>query len=494
MGVGNNSKDVVFLFGAGISIPIGIPAMEGIYKSYMDKKTSGISASDKKTCELFTKKMGIKPDLEEFLLAANTILEFKESGLNHFVENSLSKRTSQKKIKDYNEKLNNNLKAVQDVKRGILEFLSKVCFQFDRKKAEKINSGFVKTLSKTGYSVYSTNYDFAFEHVAIENNIKILDNFVTKGQRSLWNEKINFDGDDGFKLIKLHGSVTWYKDSEGLIEKIPSNTNINPDGAEVEKIVIVPTKFKDIYSQNFFALYSHFLSSLALSKVIVIAGHSLRDDYLRAAIIERKRQGNFQVIVIDPTYPSEIKKDLPPSRKGTLGDIIHLPYKWEDIADELSSILLDSPADKIASNCIDVLKRQKYIKNKLKIKGNTGVLRASEIKKIPIEVRSYLNLSEKPSTLRAWLKATYKDADGKVQNRVSSTFIEMDKIQYGNNLTGIVNSAEEISIKIPKIEKWFNAGYEVTLVVALVKAHVKKPLAVGKQSIAMDSKKLAYKA
>ena len=48
-----NCDDVMFLFGVGISIPVGIPAMRGIYSAYMDKKKSGISSSDKKTCEFF---------------------------------------------------------------------------------------------------------------------------------------------------------------------------------------------------------------------------------------------------------------------------------------------------------------------------------------------------------------------------------------------------------------------------------------------------------
>ena len=267
----SNNKDVMFLFGAGISIPIGIPAMEGIYNAFMNKKKSGISQQSVKICEFFTHEMGINKDLEEFLLAANTIIEFKNSGLSHFVKNNISKTTNSKKINDFNKNLDASIKDVINVRKGIVEFLARMCFQFDREKAMKVNAGFVSTLSKLGYPVYSTNYDYAFEYVAIENEIEIVDNFTKKGQRYLWNNEIDFESkneSDSFRLIKLHGSVTWYADESNTIEKIYANTDINPVGKNIEKLIIVPTRFKDIYAQHFFSLYSHFLASLARSKVI----------------------------------------------------------------------------------------------------------------------------------------------------------------------------------------------------------------------------------
>lgn len=485
----DHKNDVMFLVGAGISIPIGIPAMAGTYRQFVNSQKPSLTPKERKLCDLFTKELGVKEDLEEFLLAANQIIEFPDSTLNRFVEKNLSRVKSSPKVAEYNKNLRANVKDVIGIRNGILDFLSKTCFKFDREKAVKINYGLVKSLSNLGFPVFSTNYDYAFEHVAIEKGIKVFDNFISKGQRQIWNERIEFDGDQGFKLIKLHGSVTWYSDDQGNIEKIYYNTNLNPQGHEVAKIVIVPTRFKDIYSQHFFALYSHYLNALTRSKVMIIAGHSLRDDYLRAGIIERNRKGDFQIIVIDPTYPPSLKNELPPVRLGKIGKSIHIPFKWEDFSDELSYILLNYSTDQIAKKCVEVSNKVKYQKNKISFKGNLRELRVLDKKAISLETKGYLKMEQRPASLRVWLSAEYTDTDGTKQNRVYNEFIEVITNEFGADLTGVLVSKIEMAIKIPKVQKWLDVGCNVTINVGLVKSSVSKPSLVREQNLVASCKK-----
>jgi len=490
----HNEDELVFLFGAGISIPLGIPAMEGIYKAFMDKRKSGISEANKRTCVYFTKELGVSQDLEEFLLAANTILEFKNSELINFIESSISRTKNSSKIKEFRKNLLIKSNDAENVKEGILEFLSKTCFKFSREKAVQINTGFVKALAQKGYPVFSTNYDFAFEYVALEEGVNISDNFISKGQRNIWNKSIDFSGDNSFRLIKLHGSVTWYIDNESSIEKIYSSTEYNPLGKEVRNIVIVPTRFKDIYEQHFFALYIYYLNCLSRSKVLIIAGHSLRDDYLRAAIIERKRKGDFTVIVIDPTYPKDIKDELPPARKGSIGDIMHLPFRWEDISDELSHIILNYPVSDTANQLVNVYKRQQYSKNKVKIKGNIRSLKIGSHQEVNVQIDAYLKNNLKPANLRVWMKAEYKDAGGKTVNRVTPNFQERTEVIRGNKLTGVVSEDLEVKFDVPDILNWRKFNATVKLVVGLVSSKAKSPQSVNARTlIASDERILIYR-
>ena len=95
-----DTSEVIFLTGAGFSVPIGIPAMRGIYRAFLNKAKSGITPDEKKTCRFFTEELGIEEDLEEFLLAANAIAEFHSSCMAPLVERQVSPQMRGKRVPD----------------------------------------------------------------------------------------------------------------------------------------------------------------------------------------------------------------------------------------------------------------------------------------------------------------------------------------------------------------------------------------------------------
>lgn len=86
------SAEVVLLVGAGISTPVDIPAMQGMYKAFLNKASSNITPEEKATCSFITQKLGVAEDLEEFLLTTNEVAEFKSSSLAAVVERTISPR------------------------------------------------------------------------------------------------------------------------------------------------------------------------------------------------------------------------------------------------------------------------------------------------------------------------------------------------------------------------------------------------------------------
>lgn len=487
------NPEVIILTGAGISIPIGIPAMQGMFKAFMNRGESGISAEEKQACELFTKDLGVAEDLEEFLVAANAITEFRSTSLSPLIERSISSRKNTKNIGEYRQRLNAYVARAENLRRRILEFMSRKCFQFDRKEANTLFTGLVTSLAKKGYPVYTTNYDFSFEHVAIENGIQINDNFSTTGQRSLWNPSIDFPVGDALTIVKLHGSVTWYVDGEGNIEKIYSNTDINPIGKAIDRIVIAPTRFKDIYAQHFFALYSHFLTDLATSRVLIVTGHSLRDDYLRAAIIERVRKKPFCLVIIDPHFPSTLPEELRPARLGSSGDITHAPYRFEEFAKDLASIIRHAKPGEIAARCAEIVHHQRSRANKISIKGNIGSLKQNSLKSFTAVIDAYIHPNERPAAVRVWLEATFKTPDGKEQNRLSGAFLESSPILIADEPSGLVQIEIPIKFTVPEYAEWAAHVDKVSLRVAVVKQSVQKPIhAKETQILASADRTLSY--
>lgn len=487
-----DTSEVVFLVGAGISIPTGIPAMQGMYRTFLNKAKSEITPDEEKTCRFFTENLGVAEDLEEFLLAANAIADFKSSSLAPFLEKTLSYKKNTRLVRDYQIRLNKRIKDVVAVRKRILDFMSKTCFRFDRDKALDIFGNFVDAISKQGCPVYSTNYDFILEHVARELKIAIEDNFPQHGQRLLWNKNIHFPLGEALTLIKLHGSVTWYADEDGEIEKIYADTAINPAGKDVDRLVIFPTRFKDIYDQHFFALYRHFLSALSSARVLVVLGHSLRDDYLRAGIIERYRKQKFQIVVVDPAFPKVLPLELRPARLGTPGDVTHVPFQFEEFSDELANLILNSSPSDLARECATIVHHRKSKSSKIEIRGNIGSLKAGDTKTFKAIVDAYLLPHEKPAYVRVWLAAKYATPEGQ-QRRVSGQFLDGGKVQVCSGLTGMVQEEIPIRIKAPDYPEWIQHASKVTLHVALMQKSVNRPAQVKDRAIfAADKRELTY--
>lgn len=483
------SGRVTLLLGAGVSIPIGIPAMTGIYSDFLKPSKSGITRPERNVCNLLTGELGVSPDLEEFLLAANAIDDFGTSTLSHFVERCMSTRPDARRLKDYRNRLEEKTRHIRSTRTRILQHLSETCFRFDRAKACDVFDGLVRVVSDRGCPVFSTNYDFAIEHVAVQAGISIEDNFQHRDSRYIWNSKINFPTGRGLTLIKLHGSVTWYADETGEIEKIQHNTNINTAGRDADKLIVFPTRFKDIYDQHFFALYSHFISVLSVSEVLVISGHSLRDDYLRAAIIEQFRKGTLLIVVIDPIFPALLASELSPSRVGQSGRVTHVPFKLEDVSNDIAHIIAHSSPLQIPDQCGKLVHFRRSRSNKVLLRGRIARLKSGEEMELKVGVEAYLEREHRPALLRVWIESEQQEL---ARERSTSAFLDDGNVVFGAGLSGTVQKETVVKINVPKNTVWFDAG-RVTLVVALVRRSVRSPRQLSTSgAIVSTSRQLRY--
>ncbi len=490
----NQSPEVIFLIGAGISVPLNIPAMHRFFEAFMNKKKSKITDIEKEICQKFIKELKVSNDLEEFLLAINTIIEFKDSGLIKFIEKSISRlKIRSKPMYDYQARLNAYIKNLIKIRTKIMTFISRTCFQFDHPKASEILNNFVQAIALKGYPIYTTNYDPSFEYVAKQQKIRVQDNFVLKDQRPIWNDPIDFPTGNALTIIKLHGSVTWYKDKTGLIERIDSYTDISSTGQDVNRLVIFPTRFKDIYEQHFFALYSHFLSALSTARYLVVIGHSLRDDYLKAGIIERNRKDNFQIIFIDPNFPSGLPSEMKPISRN----LLHIPYQFETFTDDLTYIIKNNSPDVIVQKCANIVQQNsKTNPCEIKLTGNIGILKVGQRKKFKATINAYIPHNKRPAYVRVWFGADYILPTGIATKETSPNFIDKGDVKVATKLSGMVIDKEiDFAIDVPEYTKWLDLETvkKIILYVGLLTTNRKKPSQLSTDSIlAEDRRELTY--
>ena len=488
-----NKGKVVFLIGAGASVAVDIPAMKEIFENFMDPRKSKISKSEKELSEFFLNELGVEKDLEEFLLAANLMIESPDSSLMKLIKQNIAKRSDNKLVPQFEKRYLGKISEIEKLKDSILKFMSTTCFKFDRTKALEYYSNFIESIASNGYPLFTTNYDFVYEYVAEEKDIDINDNFIKNGQSKFWNKKISFPIGNGLTLIKLHGSVSWYKDSNNEIEKIEHDTPLNPMGKEIHRLVIFPTRFKDIYAQHFFALYSQFLSFISEAQLIIIIGHSLRDEYLKAGIIERYRKGRLYIIIISPIISESLIKEISSSNSGVEKGILQVPYKFEFISDDLAYVLKNFKPDEIVGELTKIIRQDRTKKNKMEIKGRLKKLKAENTVSIKVKVKAYLNRETRPSFLKAWLITKIKKTDGTIETRRSVDFIEMTSIKLADNLTGYIDSEYTMQLLIPKIKSWAEEQAPVELLVAMCSKDVKKTAGLNNEIIIeQTSRKVLY--
>ena len=477
------------LLGAGVSVPLGIPAMRGIYSDFLRKGKSGITNSERHACKFFVETLGIQPDLEELLLALNLVKEFEQHGLAAYIEKAVSHHSFGTKIEKYRERKNRRMTSVLGLQTRVLEFLSQLCFRFDRDKAFEYLGDFVEAVAIAGCPVFTTNYDFALEHVAAEKGIRIEDNFLPRGLRRVWNPSVDFPLGNALTLIQVHGSVTWYADSDGTVEKIQAPTDMNPVGRDVKQLIIFPTRYKGVYDPHFFPLYAHFLTVLTNIDLLIIAGHSLRDDYLRAGIVHQLQKRKLPIIVLDPIFPEKLKFELERTTGRLDGAVTHVPCLFEEFADELAGFIRSSNPTDIPKRSLEIMRFRQRKSPAVVIRGNIRLLKASESKSFSVRVETNLRPQDKPAVLRVWLAALLEGEN----LEVCEEFLESPRISFGKDCVGIIKTDFPMKIMVPEHEAWSDCE-KVTLHVALIKDTVKEPGRIRAEGIiASAQRNLRYK-
>ncbi len=311
--------------------------------------------------------VGAKDDLEDLLQVANEISRFTGSPLKKLSEAAVAPREG-KALGEFRRRLRTEIRSVETFRSDLIRWISHRCLTFDRERADFLFGAFVDRIATRGIRVFTTNYDAVLEEVAIRREIEISDNFISDGYgRLFWDDTLRGYEREGLRIVNMHGSVQWHASTDGRVEKIPQPADVNRERQELEQLLIFPTRFKDIYRRQFFPLYTHFTRALLEAKVLLVLGHSLRDEYLLAAVRERLRSGGFSVVLVDPLFSAET--DLRNSMSDEQWNVFHLKKPLEEARPIVNQFIAEkSPtrAVETVAEAVDLLRRGR--KDKIEMK------------------------------------------------------------------------------------------------------------------------------
>lgn len=324
-----------------------------------------------------TKKNNMYPEnVENILKKLN--YDFLDEKKNN-IEELLSLCESYIQINPEDDKAQDNVKKFyENCKDSIL----KTCNFKTDETSLSAHKTFIHRLSRrrvrdSRLKVFTTNYDICFEKAAGLQGIVVIDGFSFTKPRMYDPRFFDYDIirrnsttdnvlnylEGVFQLFKLHGSVNWERNANGIIEE----KDATPQGA----CMIFPAKgkYQQSYIQPHLELMARYLSALREPNTcLLICGFGFNDNHLSEPIISAIRTNPYlKVIIVDYNAENNIEgkqsylinpywgnlKEL--SKNGE--DVWFINASFLDFTNLIPDLRSLTPAEKLAQN-IKILTRE----------------------------------------------------------------------------------------------------------------------------------------
>ena len=163
----------------------------------------------------------------------------------------------------------------------------------------------MKIKGTTELRVFTTNYDLVMEEYAKQAGYEIVNGFRPHGHlRTVWDDVWKPRAERSMYMIKLHGSMSWYRDAGGHIMEIGGIQDRDID----HDVMIAPTEgMKNYGREPFPALMDHFKKEMERVDVLLAIGSSYRDEEIVSIIKDRLEDGMY-LISLSPTAAEDIRR------------------------------------------------------------------------------------------------------------------------------------------------------------------------------------------
>lgn len=289
------SHPITFLLGAGASYPYGIPKMAGFYKDFRDY----VGVRYPRHFELLQKfeqeGRHADPDLETLLSDLQSVLGVA-SGLS-LLQADLTAVTDQ-------------LQIARELRGYLDAFVVDTCERFDRDKSARELKSLLDLRQVAPVWLFTTNYDRLIESACDQHSVSYTDGFESQVSQPVadWTGRFGTD----IRIAKLHGSVNWYVDDPaGALHRLDRGYSLPAHdfrlvrGDQVLRpLMIIPTLEKEALGEPYIQLAMKFTDVLAETKLLIVAGNSLRDKHIRNYI--QGRLDTLHVLLVGPRATQKV--------------------------------------------------------------------------------------------------------------------------------------------------------------------------------------------
>lgn len=254
----------IFLFaGAGASYELGVPTMEPMVDEFWTY-LSGTTLSEDEVKLLQDELKESAKDMEAILQDATNIVNGDDRREDYDLSTDSS--FTFKKLLHHAE-----------------WFIQNVCRRVDINDAQLLWEPVLELHSAHQITIATSNYDRAIEIAADSVGVELSDGFepFSDNKISKWNGS---DGQYDLDLLKMHGSVDWFRNSDREVIKMRHPVSLYGDmeihtsnESSLNNCLILPTKEKKKSEKPFYQVDSQMRQAPFNSEIAIFLGTSLRD-------------------------------------------------------------------------------------------------------------------------------------------------------------------------------------------------------------------------
>lgn len=271
---------IVVLTGAGASVPLGMPAMDGFF-DYLS--TNG----KEEAAQFLGNYSGAVKDLETLLGRLEWFhrmrVESKEDNLVKHCINEVHLPVIESRA----------MILKKEVLRTILQIYGELSPQ-NCSKALELYLGLYSGLRKEAQNhpevlpIFTTNYDLTFEGIRdSDSEFQICTGMSQRGDYRIWNPQAYRRDTFQYSIFRLHGCSHWVRRKRDDTIVFQAAPDLD-DPAYKEPCLLYPEPGKDsrISEDPFRIAYYHFTECLRNAKFVVIIGYSGRDESIQSCLQE----------------------------------------------------------------------------------------------------------------------------------------------------------------------------------------------------------------
>jgi hypothetical protein len=280
------SFKIIYLLGAGFSVPAGLDDITKITDDFFSE--SNLASMD-------------KIQKRDIVILKEVTSSYFQS--NYDIESFL---TIIQKLEDHNDDklLKAKYKKVSKISSESLRNINLTTQAHIRKRLEEnVDIEPLKKIICLGNEIhiFTLNYDAVIDIICETYGVSYVDGFDL-----FWDSTLLGNLDSKIKLYRLHGSLYWFRLSNGKSLKVPLKGLVMDNlkdlyGNPILEMIIYPTIKKEKYSYIYSWLNTRFIEFLERSNLCIVVGYSFRDhDILNNIENSLKINLNLFILIISP--------------------------------------------------------------------------------------------------------------------------------------------------------------------------------------------------